>query len=210
MINLYTWATPNGRKASILLEELGVSYVVHPVNLGKSEQFSPAFLAISPNNKIPALVDDAEDSPLSVFESGAILIYLAEKYGRFLPASGAARYKTLEWLNWQVGGLGPMLGQLAVFEKFSKEKSPMASARFVAEADRLLTVMDKRLAESTYLAGEDYSIADISAYPWVVTATTFLGDILGDRMTTKPALRRWMTTIGERPAVQRGMAVPAI
>jgi GST-like protein len=210
MINLYTWVTPNGRKTSILLEELGVPYVVHPVNLGKNEQFAPAFLAISPNNKIPALVDDTEDGPLSIFESGAILTYLAEKYGRFLPASGAARYKTLEWLNWQVGGLGPMLGQLAVFEKFSKEKSPTASARFIAEADRLLTVMDKRLAESTYLAGEDYSIADISAYPWVVTATTFLGDVLGDRITTKPALRRWMTTIGERPAVQRGMAVPTI
>lgn len=210
MIFLHTWVTPNGRKVSILLEELGVAYEVHPVNLSKNEQFSPTFLAISPNNKIPALVDDTEDGPLSIFESGAILAYLAEKYGRFLPTSGAARYKTLEWLNWQVGGLGPMLGQLAVFEKFSKEKSPIASARFLAEADRLLTVMDKRLAESSYLAGEEYSIADISAYPWVVTATTFLGDVLGDRMASKPALRRWMATVAERPAVQRGMTVPAI
>jgi GST-like protein len=211
MISLHTWVTPNGRKVSILLEELGIAYDVHPVNLSKSEQFSPAFLAISPNNKIPAIVDhDAEGGPLSVFESGAILTYLAEKHGRFLPASGAERYKTLEWLHWQMGGLGPMLGQLGFFEKFSKEKSPMASARFIAESDRLLTVMDKRLATSTYLAGEEYSIADIAAYPWVVTATTFLGDVLADRMSTKPALRRWMTAVGQRPAVQRGMAVPAL
>jgi GSH-dependent disulfide-bond oxidoreductase len=211
MISLYTWVTPNGRKASILLEELGVAYEVHPVNLGKNEQFSPAFLAISPNNKIPAIVDnDAEGGPLAVFESGAILTYLAEKYGRFLPASGAARYKTLEWLHWQVGGLGPMLGQLGYFEKFSKEKSPLASARFTAEADRLLTVLDKRLAGSTYLAGEEYSIADIAAYPWVVTATTFLADVIAERMASKPALRRWMATVGERPAVRRGIAVPTI
>lgn len=211
MISLYTWVTPNGRKASILLEELGVPYEVHRVNLGKNEQFSPAFLAISPNNKIPAIVDsDGAEGPLAVFESGAILVYLAEKYGRFLPAAGAARYKTLEWLNWQAGGLGPMLGQLGFFEKFSKEKSPLASARFTAEADRLLTVMDKRLAESAWLAGEEYSIADIAAYPWVVSASTFLADVLGERMASKPALRRWMATVGERPAVQRGMAVPAI
>ncbi len=210
MITLYTWLTPNGRKVSILLEELGVPYSVHPVNLSKSEQFSPAFLMISPNNKIPALVDETEDGSLSIFESGAILTYLAEKYGRFLPVSGAARYKTLEWLYWQVGGLGPMLGQVGFFEKFSKTKSPIASARFIAEADRLLTVMDKRLAEFPFLAGEEYSIADISAYPWVVTATTFLGDVLGDRMSSKPALKRWLSIIGERPAVQRGMAVPAI
>ncbi|MDY7539602.1 glutathione S-transferase N-terminal domain-containing protein [Undibacterium sp. 5I1] len=210
MITLYTWLTPNGRKVSILLEELGISYRVQPVNLSKNEQFSPAFLMISPNNKIPALVDETEEGSISVFESGAILTYLAEKYGRFLPAFGAARYKTLEWLYWQVGGLGPMLGQVGFFEKFSKTKSPIASARFIAEADRLLTVMDKRLAEFPFLAGEEYSIADISAYPWVVTATTFLGDVLGDRMSSKPALKCWMTTIGERPAVQRGMAVPAI
>src|SRR5258708_6813458 len=197
MISLHTWATPNGRKVSILLEELRVAYEVNPVNLGKNEQFSPAFLAISPNNKIPAIVDrDVEGAPLSISESGAILTYLAEKYRRFLPASGAARYKTLEWLHWQVGGLGPMLGQLGFFERFPKEKSPLASARFIAEADRLLTVMDKHLAESTYLAGKDYSIADISAYPWVVTATTFLVDVLGERMASKPALRRWVTTVG--------------
>lgn len=210
MITLYTWLTPNGRKVSILLEELGIPYRVQSVNLSKNEQFSPAFLMISPNNKIPALVDETEDGSISVFESGAILTYLAEKYGCFLPVFGAVRYKTLEWLYWQVGGLGRMLGQVGFFEKFSKIKSPVASARFIAEADRLLTVMDKRLAESPYLAGEEYSIADISAYPWVMTAATFLGDVLGDRMSSKPALKRWMSTIGERPAVQRGMAVPAI
>ena len=211
MISLHTWATPNGRKVSILLEELGLAYEVHPVNLGKNEQFSPAFLSISPNNKIPAIVDaDADDGPLAVFESGAILTYLAEKYRRFLPVTGASRYKTLEWLYWQVGGLGPILGQLGFFEKFSKEKSALASARFMAEADRLLTVMDKRLAEASYLAGDAYSIADISAYPWAVTATTFLADVLGERMLTKPALQRWIATVGARPAVQRGMAVPAV
>ncbi len=209
MIFRYSWTTPNGRKASIRLEELGVSYTVRPVNLGKNEQFSSAFLAISPNNKIPAIVDgEADGGKLTVFQSGAILTYLAEKHGRFLPASGPARYKTLEWLHWQMGGLGPMLGQLAFFEKFSKEKSPLASRRFVAEADRLLTVLDKRLAGSSYLAGEDYSIADIAACPWVVTATTFLADVLAGRMKTKPALRRWKVAVGDRPAVKRDMAVP--
>ena len=210
MIDVYSWPTPNGHKIHIMLEECGLAYRAIPVDIGVGDQFKPEFLAISPNNKIPALLDETEDGSLSIFESGAILTYLAEKYGRFLPVSGAARYKTLEWLYWQVGGLGPMLGQVGFFEKFSKIKSPVASARFIAEADRLLTVMDKRLAESPYLAGEEYSIADISAYPWVVTATTFLGDVLGDRMSSKPALKCWMTTIGERPAVQRGMAVPAI
>jgi GST-like protein len=196
---------------SILLEELGIPYQVNPVNLSKNEQFAPGFLAISPNNKIPAIVDhDAEGGPLPMFESGAILTYLADKHGKFLPAAGPERYQTLEWLHWQVGGLGPMLGQLGYFEKFSKEKSPLAIARFTAEADRLLTVMDKRLAESPYLAGDDYSIADIAAYPWAVTATTFLADVLAERMRSKPALRRWMIAIGDRPAVQRGMAVPAI
>jgi GST-like protein len=211
MISLYTWVTPNGRKVSILLEELGIPYQVNPVNLSKNEQFAPGFLAISPNNKIPAIVDhDADGGPLPMFESGAILTYLADKHGKFLPAAGPERYQTLEWLHWQVGGLGPMLGQLGYFEKFSKEKSPLAIARFTAEADRLLTVMDKRLAESPYLAGDDYSIADIAAYPWAVTATTFLADVLAERMRSKPALRRWMIAIGDRPAVQRGMAVPAI
>jgi GST-like protein len=142
MISLHTWATPNGRKASILLEELALPYEVVMVNIGRNEQFSPAFLAISPNNKIPAIVDhDAEGGPLAVFESGAILIYLAEKYGRFLPESGPERYKALEWLHWHDGGLGPTLSQLFFFVKFAREKSPLAISRFIAEADRLLTVI---------------------------------------------------------------------
>lgn len=208
MISLHTWATPNGRKVSILLEELGLDYQVQPVNLGKGEQFAPAFLAISPNNKVPALVDDSTGTAL--FESGAILTYLAEQHGRFLATTGPARYQALAWLHWQVGGLGPMLGQLAYYEKFASEKDPVASARFLAEADRLLIVLDKQLASHTWLAGDDYSIADIAVYPWVITATHFLGDVLGPRMETKPALRRWLALVGARPAVQRGMAIPAV
>lgn len=210
MISFYTWGTPNGRKVAIMLEELGIAYEPIAVNLSRNEQFSPGFLAISPNNKIPAIVDhDAQGGPLSVFESGAILTYLAERNGRFLAQSGTSRYKTLEWLHWQMGGLGPMLGQLGYFEKFAKEKSAAASARFLAESDRLLSVLDKRLGEHPYLAGDEYTIADIAAYPWAVTATTFLGDLLAERIDTKPALRAWMARVGARPAVQRGMAVPA-
>lgn len=208
MISFYTWTTPNARKVSILLEELGLAYQVNPVHLGKGEQFQPAFLAISPNNKVPALVDDATGTAL--FESGAILTYLAEQYGGFLPPSGPARYQALAWLHWQVGGLGPTLGQLAYFEKMASEKNPAASARFLAEADRLLIVLDKRLADQPYLAGADYSIADMAVYPWVITAINMLGEVIGPRMDTKPALRRWLDVIGARPAVQRGMAVPAL
>jgi len=208
MIALYTWTTPNGRKPAILLEELGIPYTVHAVNISKDEQFKPEFLAISPNNKIPAIVDDeADGGALSVFESGAVLTYLAEKYGEFLPASGPARYKVLEWLHWQIGGLGPMLGQLGFFEKFSKEKSPLASERFKKEADRLLGVMDTQLAKTTYLAGAEYSIADIAAYPWVFAATTFLGEVLADSLAAKPSLQRWIKLVGERPAVKKGMAI---
>jgi GST-like protein len=174
MVTLYTWTTPNGRKIPIMLEELGWRYEVKPVNIGRDEQFTPEFLAISPNNKIPAIVDgEAEGGSLSVFESGAILTYLAEKSGRFLAGSGPARYKTLEWLHWQIGGLGPMLGQLGFFAKRAEEKAPLAIARFTQEADRLLAVMDRRLAEAEYLGGADYSIADMAAYPWTYAATTF-------------------------------------
>ena len=148
MIKLYTWSTPNGRKIPIMLEECGLPYTVVPVNIGKDEQFDPDFLKVSPNNKIPAIVDDeAEGGPLSVFESGAILTYLAEKTGRFLAPSGPARYKALEWLHWQMGGLGPMLGQLGFFAVRSDEKAPLAIKRFTDEADRLLRVMNKRLGE---------------------------------------------------------------
>lgn len=211
MISLYTWTTPNGRKASIMLEELGVDYRVVPVNLSKKEQFAPAFLAISPNNKIPAMIDhDAEGGPLAVFESGAILTYLAEKFQRFLPASGHARYQVLEWVYWQVGGLGPMLGQVGYFEKFATEKSPEASAHFIGEADRLLGVMDRRLGASAYLGGPEYTIADIAAYSWTFAASTMLADALGPSLAAKPALQRWLKLVGERPAVQRGMAVPKV
>jgi GST-like protein len=211
MITLYTWSTPNGRKISIMLEELGWPYEVRPVNIGKDEQFAPDFLKVAPNNKIPALVDDeAEGGPLSIFESGAILVYLADKSGRFLAPSGAARFKALEWLFWQVGGQGPMLGQLGFFAKRSQEKAPLAIKRFTEEADRLLGVMERRLAEAPYLAGADYSIADMATYPWTLAATTFLSDVLSDSLATKPAIARWLTAVGERPAVQRGMAVPKV
>lgn len=211
MITLYTWTTPNGRKPAIMLEELGVPYQVRTVNIGKDEQFSPSFLAISPNNKIPAIVDeDAEGGPLPIFESGAILTYLAEKHGRFLDASGPGRYKALEWLHWQIGGLGPMLGQLGFFGVRSKDKSPLAIERFVEESDRLLSVMEKRLSTNTYLAGDDYTIADIASYPWTLAATTFLKDVLAESLTTKPSVHRWLQTVGERAAVQRGMTVPQI
>jgi len=210
MINLYTWSTPNGRKVSIMLEELQVPYQVHPINLSKSEQFTPDFLHISPNNKIPAIVDENPiGKPITVFESGAILTYLAETYGKFLAPSGEERYKAIEWLHWQMGGLGPMMGQLGFFEKFSKEKSPLASARFLVEVDRLLKVMDKRLSDTTYLAGESFTITDIACYPWIYSATTFLGDLLAASLKDKESLRRWLKAVGNRSGVQRGMTVPS-
>ena len=211
MITLHTWTTPNGRKVPIMLEELGWPYEVKTVDLGKNEQHAPDFLRISPNNKIPAIVDhDAEGGPLAIFESGAILTYLAEKSGRFLAASGPERYKALEWLHWQIGSLGPMLGQLGYFAKRSQEKTPAAIARFTEEGERLLGVMERRLKESAYLGGEAYSIADIAAYPWTLAATTFLQEPLAQALQDKEAIRRWLQMVGERPAVQRGMAVPKV
>ena len=211
MITLHTWTTPNGRKVAILLEELGLPYEVRTVDIGHDEQFKPEFLAISPNNKIPAIVDhDAEGGPLSIFESGAILTYLAEKSGRFLAPAGPARWKALEWLHWQIGGLGPMLGQLGFFAVRSKDKAPLAIDRFTEEADRLLGVMERRLAEVPYLAGDDYGIADIACYPWTVSATTLLAKALEGRLDNKPALHRWMEAVGNRPAVARGMQVPTL
>jgi GST-like protein len=179
------------------------------VNIGRDEQFDPKFLAISPNNKIPAIVDsDGPGGPLSLFESGAILTYLAEKTGRFLAPNGAARYKALEWLYWQVGGLGPMFGQLGFFAVRSTEKAPLAIQRFSDEAERLLGVMELRLSESAYLAGDDYSIADIASYPWALAATTYLAPALGEVVKEKPEFQRWLKNVGARPAVQRGMAIP--
>lgn len=211
MINLYTWATPNGRKISIMLEELGVDYQVSPVDLGKLEQYSPEFGAISPNNKIPAIVDsESGKDDVVIFESGAILTYLAEKHGQFLAPAGQARYTAFEWLHWQTSALGPMLGQLGFFAVRSQEKTPLAIARFTEEADRLLNVMDKRLSNQPYLAGEEYSIADIASYPWTLAATSYLKDVLKDSLATKPALHHWLQLVGERPAVQRGMAIPQV
>lgn len=211
MIQFYTYTTPNGRKISIMLEELGIPYQVNVVNISNGEQFEPKFLKVSPNNKIPAIVDEAANG-LTVFESGAILTYLAEKYGQFLPASGEARYKTLEWLHWQIGGVGPMFGQLGYFTVYAKEKIPQAIARYTSEAERLLTVMDRRLTDNAYLAGEAYSIADMAAYPWLVNAQegAFLGASLGAVLAEKPAVLRWLDEVGARPAVQRGMVVPVL
>ncbi len=209
MITLYTWSTPNGRKIPIMLEECGLPYTVVPVNISKDEQFAPDFLKVSPNNKIPAIVDDeAEGGPLSVFESGAILTYLAEKTGRFLAPSGPSRYKALEWLHWQMGGLGPMLGQLGFFAVRSDEKAPLAIKRFTDEADRLLHVMDRRLGEGPYLAGADYSIADIACYAWTLAATSFLKEPLAGTLGSVPSVHAWLARVGERPAVMRGMDVP--
>ena len=211
MINLYTWATPNGRKISIMLEELGIDYVVSPVDLGKLAQFSPAFTAISPNNKIPAIVDtESEGAPLVIFESGAILTYLADKSGQFLAAHGQSRYNALEWLHWQTSSLGPMLGQLGFFAVRSEEKAPLAIARFTEEAERIFTVLETQLKAHPYVAGEAYSIADMACYPWVLAATTYLKEVLKDTLATQSSIQRWLQVIGERPAVKRGMAIPKL
>ena len=204
MIDLYYWTTPNGHKITIALEELGLPYRIRPVNIGKGEQFEPAFLRISPNNRIPAIVDDAPadgQSPLSIFESGAILSYLAEKTGRLLPAETRGKFEVLQWVFWQVGGLGPMAGQNHHFVQYAPEQIPYAVDRYVKETARLYRVMDTRLADRPYLAG-DYSIADIAAYPWVVPHEK-------QRMNLDdfPNLKRWFATIAQRPAVERAYAL---
>jgi len=203
MITLHTWSTPNGFKVSIALEELGLPYRVRPVNIGADEQFHPDFLKISPNNKIPAIVD--EDTGLSVFETGAILVYLAEKTGRFLPASGPERYKVLEWLNWQMGGLGPMLGQLGHFSVFAKEKVPYAIDRYTNEAKRLLKVLDTQLSKNAYVAGADYSIADMAVFPWINgLIVSYKQEAL---LADYPHIRSWFDKIAARPAVQKGLTI---
>ncbi|MFN3807208.1 glutathione binding-like protein [Asticcacaulis sp.] len=203
MIVLHTWTTPNGFKASIALEEMGLPYKVRPVNIGADEQFHPDFLKISPNNKIPAIVD--EETGISVFETGAILVYLAEKTGKFLPASGEARYKVLEWLNWQMGGLGPMFGQLGHFAVFAPEKVPYALNRYTNEAKRLLGVLETQLSKHAYVAGDDYTIADMAIYPWINTLRTFYQQEA--LLTDTPHIRAWFDKVGARPAVQKGMMV---
>jgi GST-like protein len=207
MIDLYTWTTPNGRKASIMLEETGLDYTVHPVDLGKGEQHAPTFLTISPNNKIPAIVDhDGPDgSPISVFESGAILIYLAEKTGRLLPKTGPERVAVMEWLMFQMGGIGPFMGQAFHFTNAAPVDIPYARERYDAEMRRLLGVMNRRLADADHLAG-DYSIADVASYPWIARAPALGIDMPRDF----PRVQRWLDAVGDRPAVTRGMVVPAI
>ncbi len=201
MIDLYTWTTPNGRKVSIALEEMGLAYAVHPVPLKTGVQKSPAFLGLNPNGRIPVIVDrDEGDFP--VFESGAILMYLAEKSGRFLPAEAKARSVTLQWLMWQMGGLGPMLGQANVFNRYFPERLPAVIKRYQDEARRLLAVMDTRLEGVAYLAG-DYSIADMACWPWVMQH-----DWAGVSIEDLPNLRRWLDEVGARPAVRRGFDVP--
>ena len=203
MIDLYTDATPNGRKVSIMLEEVGLPYAVHHIDIGKGDQFTPAFVRINPNSKIPAIVDrDAEGGPLAVFESGAILIYLAEITGRLMPRDRRGRMAVLQWLMFQMGGVGPMFGQANHFRRFAKEQVPYAIERYTKEAHRLYGVLDRRLAEAPFLAG-DYSIADIATWPWVAR-----WEWHGIDMAAIPNVRRWFDEIGARPAVQRGRAVP--
>jgi len=211
VIDLYTWTTPNGRKASIMLEEVGLPYRVHPVNIGKDEQFDPRFLAISPNNKIPAIVDhDAPGGPQKVFESGAILVYLAEKTGKLLAPSGPERWAALEWTFWQVGGLGPMAGQYNYFAVRAEQKVPAAIDRFGEEVTRLLGVMDRRLNDHPWLAGEHFSIADIASYAWTKAILAALAKAEPDREPGVPAVEAWVQAVGDRPAVQRGMDVPKV
>ncbi|MCX7159086.1 MAG: glutathione S-transferase N-terminal domain-containing protein [Proteobacteria bacterium] len=204
MIELHTWTTPNGRKVSVMLEECGLPYTAHKVNIGQNEQFKPEFLAISPNNRIPAIVDsDGPDGkPFHLFESGAILVYLAGKTGKFLPTSTKGKYEALQWLMWQMGGVGPMFGQAHHFLRAAPEQVPYGIKRYTDEARRLYGVLDRRLAEAAYLAGE-YSIADIATYPWIARHEWHKVDL-----AEFPNVKRWYDTIGRRPAVVRGMAVP--
>ncbi len=201
MIELYTSATPNGQKIHIMLEETGLDYRLHWVDLRKGEQFDPDFLRISPNNKIPVILDrdGPGGEPLSVFESGAILIYLAEKTGKFLPAEPRARTQVLEWLMFQVGGVGPMLGQAHHFRAYARAKIPYAIERYTSEGARIYRVLDKRLSEQEYLAG-DYSIADMAVFPWIR-----LHERQGQDMADHPHLTRWFDAVAARPAVAKDM-----
>ena len=211
MIEVYSWATPNGHKVHIMLEECGLPYRVIPVDIGAGEQFEPGFLAISPNNKIPAIVDPQgpDGGRLALFESGAILVYLAAKTGRFMPEAIAARYEVLQWLMFQMGSVGPMLGQAHHFRIYAPEKIPYAVDRYTSEARRLYGVMDRRLARSRYIAGPDYTIADIAIFPWIRNLIGFYGagDIVG--ISEFPNVLRALEAFVARPAVIRGLAIPA-
>ncbi len=200
MIDLHYWPTPNGHKITIFLEEAGLAYRIHPVNIGKGEQFRPDFLKIAPNNRMPAIVDHAPvdaGPPLSVFESGAILLYLAEKTGEFIPSDARGRAKVTEWLFWQMGGLGPMAGQNHHFNIYAPEKIPYAIDRYVKETNRLYGVLNKQLADHEYMAG-DYSIADMASYPWIVPY-----ERQGQKLEDFPHLKRWFEAMATRPAVVR-------
>jgi GSH-dependent disulfide-bond oxidoreductase len=202
MIDFYTFTTPNGRKVSIMLEEVGLPYTPHVIDIRKGDQFTPEFVAINPNSKIPAIVD--QESGLSIFESGAILIYLAEKTGKFLPTETKARFQVLEWLMLQMGSIGPIFGQLNHFRKYAPEQIPYAIARYETETLRLYSVLDKQLAANEFVCG-DYSIADMAIYPWVA-----IYKFQGLTLDSHPHLKRWVEAIAQRPAVQRGMAVPKL
>ena len=206
MIDAYSWATPNGHKVHIMLEECGLPYRVHPINIGAGDQFSPEFLKISPNNKIPAIVDSQgpDGQPISLFESGAILIYLAAKTGKLLPRSDRQKYEVLQWLMFQMGGVGPMLGQAHHFRIYAPEKIEYAIKRYTNEAKRLYGVMDKQLSTHRYIAGEDYSIADVAIFPWLRSWQD-----QGIDWADYPHLRKWFDEIAARPAVIRGVQVLA-
>lgn len=204
VIKLFSWATPNGRKVSIMLEECGLPYTVHPVDISKGEQFAPDFVAVNPNSKIPAIVDaDGPDGEsISVFESGAILLYLAAKTGRFLPTDERGKFEVLQWLMFQMGGVGPMFGQAHHFLRFAPEPVPYAINRYKTEVARLYAVLNRRLASAEFLAGE-YSVADIATFPWVARHEWH-----GIDLADFPAVKHWFDVISQRPAVQRGMNVP--
>ena len=204
MIDLYYWTTPNGHKITLFLEESGIPYDLQPVNIGKGEQFNPAFLAVSPNNRIPAIVDHAPadgGKPISVFESGAILLYLAGKTGKFIPKDLRGQVTTLEWVMWQMGGLGPMAGQNHHFRNYAPEKLPYAIDRYVKETSRLYAVLDKRLRGREFIAGSEYTIADMACYPWIIA------DRQGQDIGDFPDLGRWHAAIRARPATQRAYAL---
>jgi GST-like protein len=204
MIDLYSMATPNGHKVHIMLEECGLPYRVHHIDIGAGDQFTPAFLAISPNNKIPAIVDahGPEGQPISLFESGAILVYLASKVNQFLGQTDREKFNVLQWLMWQMGGLGPMLGQAHHFRIYAPEKIDYAFDRYTNEAKRLYRVLDKQLSQHRYLAGDAYTIADIAAFPWTRSWKN-----QGIDWAEYPHAKRWHDEIAERPAVQRGVQV---
>ncbi|WP_424192211.1 glutathione binding-like protein [Ampullimonas aquatilis] len=206
MIDVYSWATPNGHKVHIMLEECGLPYQVHAINIGRGDQFTSAFLAISPNNKIPAIVDSdgPDEKAISLFESGAILLYLAGKTGKFLPKSDRDKYKVLEWLMFQMGSIGPMFGQAHHFRQYAPEKIDYAIARYTNEANRLYGVMDKQLAKHAYIAGKSYSIADIAIYPWTRSYAN-----QGVDLVDYPNVQRWFDELSARPAVQKGLTLLA-